>query len=61
MPHTTILVLFALILLAALTAHAATLHVATTGNDAASGSASAPFRTLQRGVKALKGGDTLVV
>lgn len=41
--------------------HAATYYVATTGNDAASGSAAAPFRTIQHGVNAASPGDTVLV
>ena len=39
----------------------ATFYVATTGNDANPGTEAAPFRTLTKGVKGLKPGDTLYV
>src|SRR4028119_1700781 len=39
----------------------ATYVVATTGNDTNPGNASAPFRTLAKGVSVLKPGDTLLV
>ncbi|MHC4294116.1 MAG: DUF1565 domain-containing protein, partial [Planctomycetota bacterium] len=35
--------------------------VAITGDDSAAGSKTEPFRTIQRGVNALKGGDALFV
>jgi len=38
-----------------------TLYVATTGNDAADGSAGAPWRTLQRAANAASAGDQIVV
>ena len=37
------------------------LYVAPTGSDSNSGTASAPFRTINRGVRALRSGQTLVV
>jgi parallel beta-helix repeat protein len=40
---------------------AATYYVATMGNDANPGTEATPFRTLNKGVKALKPGDTLYV
>ena len=40
---------------------AATYYTATTGNDANPGTEAKPFRTLNRGVKLLKPGDTLRV
>ncbi len=40
---------------------AATYYVATTGNDANSGSDLMPFKTIQRGVRALATGDTLYI
>ena len=42
-------------------AAATTYHVAPSGDDAASGTVTAPFRTLQRGVNTLRPGDTLLV
>jgi hypothetical protein len=43
-------------------ARAATVHyVATTGSDSASGTLSAPWRTVKRGLVALYPGDTLLV
>jgi hypothetical protein len=38
-----------------------TFYVATTGNDAADGSAAAPWRTLQRAANAARAGDQIVV
>lgn len=40
---------------------AATYYTATTGNDADPGTQASPFRTINRGVKALKSGDRLRV
>lgn len=40
---------------------AATYYVATNGNDANSGSDLMPFKTIQRGVRALAAGDTLYI
>lgn len=40
---------------------AATFYVAPNGSDSNSGTESQPFRTLNKGVKALKAGDTLLV
>jgi parallel beta-helix repeat protein len=45
--------------LAPCVATAATYYVATTGSDANPGSQSQPFRTIDKGVRALHGGDTL--
>jgi lysophospholipase L1-like esterase len=42
-------------------ASAATFHVAPTGDDAAAGTAAAPFRTVQRGAEAAQPGDTVLV
>jgi len=47
--------------LAAQVSNAATYYVATTGSDANLGTEAAPYRTLNKGVKALKSGDTLYV
>ena len=41
--------------------HAMVYYVAAQGNDSKAGSASAPFRTLSRGVGAARPGDTVVV
>ena len=41
--------------------HAATFYVATTGSDGNPGTATAPFRTLTKGTRTLKGSDTLIV
>jgi lysophospholipase L1-like esterase len=38
-----------------------TYHVAPTGDDAASGAADAPFRTIQRAADAAQAGDTILV
>ncbi len=38
-----------------------TLHVATTGNDGADGSAATPWRTMQRAANAARAGDLIVV
>jgi hypothetical protein len=56
--------LLPLLLLAATTADAAplrTFYVATTGSDAAAGSAAAPWRTLQHAADAVRAGDLVVV
>ena len=42
-------------------AHAATFHVSPQGDDAATGTAAAPFRTVQRGADAAQPGDTVLV
>jgi MYXO-CTERM domain-containing protein len=42
-------------------ARADSLHVATTGDDAAIGTSAAPWRTLQRAVRAVAPGDTVIV
>jgi parallel beta-helix repeat protein len=42
-------------------ATAATYYVATTGNDSNPGTQSKPFRTITKGMKALKAGDVLYV
>ena len=42
-------------------AHAATYYVSPNGNDSSSGTQSSPFRTVNRGVRALNAGDTLLV
>jgi parallel beta-helix repeat protein len=42
-------------------ARAATWHVATTGNDSAAGSASAPWRTIQHASDRVAPGDTVVI
>jgi len=41
--------------------HAATFYVATSGDDANVGTEKSPFQTLQRGVRVLRAGDTLIV
>ena len=41
--------------------HAATFYVATSGDDANVGTEKSPFQTLQRGARALRAGDTLIV
>jgi parallel beta-helix repeat protein len=41
--------------------HAATFYVATYGDDANAGTEELPFQTLQRGARALRAGDTLIV
>lgn len=51
----------ALALLLPLAAAARTLHVAPHGDDAASGAADAPLRTLQRGAELARPGDTVLV
>ena len=43
------------------TTQAATLYVSPSGNDTAMGTATAPWRTLQRAVDDLKPGDTLLI
>lgn len=52
---------FVVLAAAALPACAGTFCVSPVGDDAAAGSAEAPWKTIQRGVKALSAGDTLVV
>ena len=42
-------------------ARAETFHVSAQGNDAAAGTATAPFRTVQRGAEAAQPGDTVLV
>ena len=53
-------ILIALVL-AGLPAMAATVCVCPAGDDQAAGTSQAPWKTIQRGVKALSAGDTLVV
>src|SRR5579859_2514634 len=43
------------------TARATTVYVTMSGNDAAAGTASSPWRTIQHGVEALQPGDTLLI
>lgn len=38
-----------------------TYYVSTTGSDSANGSASAPWKTIQKGITSLSAGDTLIV
>ncbi len=42
-------------------AQASSFHVATTGDDAAAGTSAAPWRTIQRAVRAVAPGDTVIV
>src|SRR3954470_11121842 len=42
-------------------AQANDFHVATTGDDAAAGTSAAPWRTVQRAVRAVSPGDTVIV
>jgi Right handed beta helix region len=49
------------LLLGTQASHAATFYVATYGNDANAGTEALPFRTIQRGARALSAGDTLIV
>ncbi|MBA3391100.1 MAG: right-handed parallel beta-helix repeat-containing protein, partial [Deltaproteobacteria bacterium] len=42
-------------------ARAGTWHVATTGNDTAAGSVTAPWRTIQRASNAVAPGDTVII
>lgn len=42
-------------------AQADSLHVATNGDDAATGTSTAPWRTIQRAVRAVVPGDTVIV
>ncbi|HEY1337356.1 MAG TPA: right-handed parallel beta-helix repeat-containing protein [Bryobacteraceae bacterium] len=58
MKLTRILLLLSLVLPAA---SAATYYVAVTGNDAASGSSSAPWKTLQHAVERIGPGDVILV
>ena len=43
------------------TANAATLYVATTGNDAAAGTVDAPFRTISKAAGMARPGDSVTV
>ena len=45
----------------AIVGEAATYYMATDGNDSSSGGEGNPFRTISRGVRVLKPGDTLYV
>lgn len=56
-----VLLFFSIFLLAVPQIYAANFYVETNGNDSASGSSSAPFKTITHGVKQLKPGDTLIV
>lgn len=49
------------VFLFAANANAATYYVATTGNDAANGSSSAPFRTLKQATRVVRPGDVVNV
>jgi hypothetical protein len=42
-------------------AHAAELHVATTGDDKQPGTSAAPLRTIQRAADLAQPGDTIIV
>ena len=55
------LILLATMLLAARAGDAGEFHVAPDGDDAHAGSTEAPFRTLKKGMRMLKPGDTLYV
>lgn len=57
----TILLSAATMLLVGNVATAATWHVATTGNDAAAGTDTAPWRTIQRAADAVAPGDTVII
>lgn len=52
---------FAVLAATVLPACAGTFYVSPQGDDAAAGSAEAPWKTIKRGVKGLSAGDTLVV
>ena len=54
-------ILLTLLLALPFITRAATYHVSVRGNDAAAGTADAPWRTLQHAVDALKPGDTVMV
>jgi hypothetical protein len=58
--HKTVLTSYVLISFTGL-AHGATYYVSTIGNDANTGSQSAPFRHLSRGAAAAQAGDTVIV
>ena len=47
--------------MAPLLVDAATYYVSPSGNDSAKGSRLAPFRTVKRGITALKASDTLIL
>ena len=51
----------AVLLLGPMTARAATYYVAPTGSDSASGTASSPFRSIQKGVDIVNPGDVVIV
>jgi len=51
----------ALLLTATVLQAATTFYVAPTGSDAAAGTSSSPFQTIQRGVNAAASGDTVLV
>lgn len=61
MKQHSILTLAALLLASLTTAHAATWHVATNGNDAAEGCGPAPLRTIQHAADLAQPGDTILV
>ncbi len=46
---------------ACISAHATTYYIAVNGNDAAVGTQSHPFKTIQRGADAARAGDTVLV
>jgi nitrous oxidase accessory protein NosD len=52
---------FAILAATSSSALAATWHVSPSGNDAAAGSDTAPFKTIQRAVTAANAGDTVLV
>jgi hypothetical protein len=59
--HIVLVALCALFFIGAVTVQAATYYVATTGNDSYPGTQSQPFRTIKKGVSALRAGDTLYI
>ncbi len=48
-------------LLSANAASAATYYVATTGNDANSGTLASPWRTIQKAANTMSAGDTVLI
>lgn len=56
-----LLTVFSLSLSIAISAHAATYYVATTGSDSNPGTEAAPFKTIAKGSQKMSGGDTVYI
>ncbi len=56
-----IIIIALLFLVASGEAFAATYYVSPTGSDSSSGSASAPFKTIQKAANIVNPGDTVIV